>query len=423
MSSNNETSGGSSIQHGQRGTREANKGDISGGKQEVQSQKFKGTDSVNRQTEVRDKQNGVIEEGNGKKKRGRPKKNEKKVIETLDKFLKTTGEENNENANNETDYNSGEESETNEEIAEDELNSTVIEKNMEKLPKISEVFAQSEVESDLKSELMKVLDRWWDMNINKVLESKFEEYDQKIRELEEKENKYLHAMTILDEMKTRETALQEENSRMELKLLKLQNRIVELEGKTVSMKVIERREEPEIIEEQELLREEETPMNQITPSAEQPDWLNNREIEYEFQERNKRRNWVILRGMGANSGLKAKERIQNILWELTGVTISIQEIRVIGGGILLKLESWKQKRNLIINKFKLRGTKIRIEDDLTLRENQVQDWIKGLVKEARKNGIPARYGYMKWTIGANKCFWHEEERRIEIRRFRGNNID
>lgn len=73
------------------------------------------------------------------------------------------------------------------------------------------------------------------------------------------------------------------------------------------------------------------------------------------------------------------------------------------------------------NKYRLRGTSIRIGDDLTHRESQVQDLIKGVVEEARKKGISANSGYIKWSIGADEYFCQEKGRKIDIRRFRRDN--
>lgn len=99
----------------------------------------------------------------------------------------------------------------------------------------------------------------------------------------------------------------------------------------------------------------------------QPEVLNKNEIRWEMEERQRRKNSIVVRGFRSR-GKGVRREIVETLFDFTGVEIGIKNMKQIAGGALIKLDSWFTKRNLMRNKFKLRGTAIRIEDDFTNRE-------------------------------------------------------
>ncbi|XP_033212110.1 E3 ubiquitin-protein ligase BRE1A-like [Belonocnema kinseyi] len=124
-----------------------------------------------------------------------------------------------------------------------------------------------------------------------------------------------------------------------------------------------------------------------------PDFLRDGELIWEKEERRKRKNWVIVRGFRSRGKLLDKE-ISSTIEAITGVRMLIQKMKGIAGGTLIKLKTWDNKRNLMANKHKLRGTRIKVEDDFTEREKQIQDWIESQIREARDRGLEASTSYM-----------------------------
>lgn len=67
--------------------------------------------------------------------------------------------------------------------------------------------------------------------------------------------------------------------------------------------------------------------------------------------------------------------------------------------IIVKLEEWGQKLEIMKNKKKL-GTKIKIENDLTLKEREIQPKIKEIANEERRtNKKKVKIGSQKMYVG------------------------
>ncbi|XP_043464068.1 uncharacterized protein PFB0145c-like [Leptopilina heterotoma] len=149
----------------------------------------------------------------------------------------------------------------------------------------------------------------------------------------------------------------------------------------------------------------------------QPELLTKNEIKWEMDERQKRKNSIVVRGFRSR-GKDLRREIVETLHEYTGVKIEIRNMTQIAGGALIKLDSWFTKRKLMQNKFKLRGTAIRIEDDITNREKEVQSWIEEQVKNGNDRGEQASLKYMRWIIGEKEFVWNEENGPKELQFFR-----
>jgi hypothetical protein len=57
--------------------------------------------------------------------------------------------------------------------------------------------------------------------------------------------------------------------------------------------------------------------------------------------------------------------------------------------VLVKIESWEQKKNIMLNKSKLnerKGERMYIDDDLTNEENKTQKKLKEVAREERDRG-------------------------------------
>lgn len=138
-----------------------------------------------------------------------------------------------------------------------------------------------------------------------------------------------------------------------------------------------------------------------------PKKLSEHQLVWEMRQRNLRKTSIFVRGF--RPGIwNVKAQINHALLLLTGVQINIVDSLDIAGGTVIKLNSLPEKIFLMKNKYKLKGTRIKVEDDYTCREIEVMNWIKFQVYEARRNGKIASYGYMKWTIEDEKFVWIED---------------
>lgn len=145
------------------------------------------------------------------------------------------------------------------------------------------------------------------------------------------------------------------------------------------------------------------------------------EYEYEMLERKKRKKNIVIRGL-RTVGRGIKEEIKEIIKEKMGLSVYIKHIRHIGGGIVVVLESMENKREIMRNKKCLQGLDIWIEDDLTVREKEIQSWLERLREEERGLGIEAQVGYQKVKVQGNWYNWDEKEGRLEEQKeknFRG----
>lgn len=75
----------------------------------------------------------------------------------------------------------------------------------------------------------------------------------------------------------------------------------------------------------------------------------------------------------------------------------LKRIKAIGGGLIVELEAMENKIEIMKNKGQMRRVNIWIEDDLTNREKQVQEWLDSIVREEGINGLETWLGYRRLT--------------------------
>jgi hypothetical protein len=82
--------------------------------------------------------------------------------------------------------------------------------------------------------------------------------------------------------------------------------------------------------------------------------------------------------------------------------------------IELKIESWDQKKNIMLSKSKLKGRKgdrMYINDDLTNEGRKTQKKLREMVSEERDRGKRVKIGYRKIQIKGEWFISDERERR------------
>jgi hypothetical protein len=78
--------------------------------------------------------------------------------------------------------------------------------------------------------------------------------------------------------------------------------------------------------------------------------------------------------------------------------------------VLVKIEIWEQKKNIMLNKSKLKekkGERIYIDDDLTKEEKETQKKLRELAREEKDRGKSVKIGYRKIQINGDLLIWDE----------------
>ncbi|KYN07152.1 hypothetical protein ALC62_01884 [Cyphomyrmex costatus] len=70
--------------------------------------------------------------------------------------------------------------------------------------------------------------------------------------------------------------------------------------------------------------------------------------------------------------------------------------------ILEKLENFEEKIKIMKNKYKLRGRKIYVDDDMTRKEREIQKKVREWAYQEKKKGRMVKVGYGKAEIGEIK---------------------
>lgn len=146
--------------------------------------------------------------------------------------------------------------------------------------------------------------------------------------------------------------------------------------------------------------------------------MNKMENEKEINEKEKRKNNIIISGVE----FKEKEIItetRNFIKKELGVEVNIKEAFYIRKNankiILAKIETWGEKLSIMRNKNKLRSmnTKIFIDNDLTPLERDIKRKIKGIAEEEKKKGSTVKIGYQKIQINEDWYTWENETSNIK----------
>lgn len=141
------------------------------------------------------------------------------------------------------------------------------------------------------------------------------------------------------------------------------------------------------------------------------------EMEYELAERRRRKRNIVVQGVRA-TGRRVEEEIKKVVRENLEVEPNIQRIQRAPGGPIVTLGSMDIKKAVMTRKGGLRGLDIWIDDDLTTREKEVQDWLREEACRKREEGRAVRIGYQKIRIDGTWWIWNDRQGFLENRPFR-----
>ncbi|XP_024888803.1 uncharacterized protein LOC112465472 [Temnothorax curvispinosus] len=139
------------------------------------------------------------------------------------------------------------------------------------------------------------------------------------------------------------------------------------------------------------------------------------------KEKEDRRNNVVIRGINLEQERDWKEWAQNFLRDKLGVRCKVINVRKSGTVTVVKLEE-EDKKEVMRNKYKLKGGNIFIENDLTWEERKVQEEIYRWVKVQKSNGVDVKAGYARVRINGVWKSWEEVSRNLEDRDGSGGSL-
>lgn len=108
-----------------------------------------------------------------------------------------------------------------------------------------------------------------------------------------------------------------------------------------------------------------------------------------------------------------REWANDLIKEKVGVVCKVASCRESSAVIIVKLESEEVKREIMKNKYKLKGDRIFIENDLSWAERKVQVRINRWVKERKEKGLEVKARLGRVRIKGIWRLWSEVKREEE----------
>lgn len=136
------------------------------------------------------------------------------------------------------------------------------------------------------------------------------------------------------------------------------------------------------------------------------------EEKMESMEREMKRRNVIIRGLKASGNEEAGKKVKELVKDLTNSEANVKNVKIIrtkiGEIIVAECESNEQKAILMKQKAKLKGRKeeeIYINDDMTVKEREIQRKGRELANNLRKDGAEVKTGYKKIIKNGKVLIW------------------
>lgn len=136
------------------------------------------------------------------------------------------------------------------------------------------------------------------------------------------------------------------------------------------------------------------------------------------KEREERKNNITIKGMTSKERERIeKEDIEKWLKQKIDVECKVMSCRQSGTVTIAKIESEEKKKEIMRNKYKLRGEKFYIENDLSWEERRTQEQITRWAKEQKAKGEEVKVGLGRIRIKGRWKSWAEikqEEEKEQI---------
>lgn len=142
------------------------------------------------------------------------------------------------------------------------------------------------------------------------------------------------------------------------------------------------------------------------------------ENKLERYEKERRKNNIVVNGIKVDTDNEEvlKEGIVKFIKEEMKIDVKVKSMYKIGPeACVVAINSWEEKLEILKNKYKLKGTKVYINNDLTKKERQIQIEISRTAKLENENGNRTRIGYQKLTINGKQWVWNKTEAKLETK--------
>ena len=112
---------------------------------------------------------------------------------------------------------------------------------------------------------------------------------------------------------------------------------------------------------------------------------------------------------------KIKEDTERFLRAELGFEGEVSAARKVGKNrnvIVAKIDTFKNKQEIMKNKTKLTNKPIFINNDMTVKERDIQRILRNRAREEREEGKEVRVGYKTIRIADKQFRWDEERQQI-----------
>lgn len=152
--------------------------------------------------------------------------------------------------------------------------------------------------------------------------------------------------------------------------------------------------------------------------------LENRLLETEKRletlESEKRKTNIVVTGIQMNENINQGDMIQVVktkLKQLIKIECNIQGAIKLGRNrVLIKMESFEEKLQLLKNKNLLKGTQIYIDSDLTPQEREIQSKLREIMRTKKAEGQTVKMGHQKIIINGKEMVWDKTENQLKERK-------
>ena len=138
-----------------------------------------------------------------------------------------------------------------------------------------------------------------------------------------------------------------------------------------------------------------------------PEKISSGEWEYEQKERKRRRQNLMMKGV-RTVGKNLRLDMEIVLGKILRKKVRLLKGNAIGGGVLVKVENLEAKKEILRNRYKIRERGISIDNDFTMREIEVQNWLKQVASEGKSKNLESLVKYGKIRRGNTWFKWNEE---------------
>lgn len=138
------------------------------------------------------------------------------------------------------------------------------------------------------------------------------------------------------------------------------------------------------------------------------------ENKFEKMEKEKRKCRLVIKGVKFEAEQK-EEATKQFLTEKLGVKAEVKAVIILQdrrGMNLVEMKDWDSKQTVMKNKYKLKGTNVYIDNDMTPKERGIQAEIRKIAREEKSKGRRTKIGYRRITIEGVDYVWNDEEQGV-----------